>query len=87
LTFFEVKTSPSAFLNVQVKIRTEALSLVWMDDDHHLLVQRMLSLQAEGLNCRQIADRLNASGTTSWTGKSFYPELVQGQQRSGSDQN
>jgi hypothetical protein len=78
LTLFKVKNTPSAFLKVQVKIRTEALSLVWMDDDHHSLVQRMLSLQSEGLNCRQIADRLNSSGTTSWTGKMFYPELVFG---------
>jgi hypothetical protein len=49
-----------------------------MDDAHHLLIRRMLSLQSEGLNCRQIADRLNASGTTSFTGKNFYPELVFG---------
>lgn len=31
-----------------------------------------------GLNCRQIADKLNAEGVTSWNGKKFYPELVFG---------
>ncbi len=35
-------------------------------------------LKETGLNCRQIADKLNAEGVTSWNGKKFYPELVFG---------
>jgi hypothetical protein len=31
-----------------------------------------------GLNCRQITDKLNGEGVTSWGGKRFYPELVFG---------
>jgi hypothetical protein len=50
------KNCSSEFLKVQVKVRTGALSLVWMNNDHHLLVQHILSLQLEGLNCRQIVD-------------------------------
>jgi hypothetical protein len=30
------------------------------------------------LDCRQIADKLNAEGVASWNGKKFYPELVFG---------
>jgi hypothetical protein len=47
-----------------------------MDDEHQSLVQHMLSLQSEGLNCRQFSELLNASGATSWIGKKFYPELT-----------
>ncbi len=76
MTFFRVKTVPTSYLEVQFKVRTKALSLVWMDDEHQSLVQHMLSLQSEGINCRQFSELLNASGATSWTGKKFYPELI-----------
>jgi hypothetical protein len=42
------------------------------------LIDRILRLQKDGLNCRQIADHLNDLGVTSWGGKTFYPQLVFG---------
>ncbi len=78
LTFFEVQTQPSAYLRVQVKIETNALSLVHVDPAHQALIDRILVLQDSGLNCRQIAGYLNDLGVTSWGGKRFYPELVFG---------
>jgi len=78
LTFFKVKTSPSAYLCVQLIIETKALSVVYLDPAHQALIDRILRLQDDGLNSRQIADHLNDLGVTSWTGKRFYPELVFG---------
>ncbi|MBU3713081.1 MAG: hypothetical protein FGM21_15000 [Limnohabitans sp.] len=78
MTFFGVKFQPSANLCVQVRIETKALSLVYLDPVHQALIDRILRLQDDGLNCRQIAAYLNDEGVTSWTGKRFYPELVFG---------
>ena len=78
LTFFGVKAEPSAYLCVQVKIETKALSLVYLDPAHQALIDRILNLHQEGMSSRQIADHLNDLGVTSWTGKRFYPELVFG---------
>ena len=78
MTFFGVQTQPSAYLRVQVKIETKALSLVHIDPAHQALIDRILVLQKNGMNCRQIAAYLNDEGVTSWTGKRFYPELVFG---------
>ncbi len=78
LTFFRVQTQPSAYLRVQVKIKTKALSLGYLDTDHQALIERILGLQKDGMTCRQIASYLNDQGVTSWTGKRFYPELVFG---------
>lgn len=78
MTFFGVKISPSAYLCVQVKIETKALSLVHLDPVHQALIDRILGLQDGGMNCRQISEQLYAEGVTSWTGKRFYPELVFG---------
>ena len=52
--------------------------MVYLDPAHQALIDRILGLQDDGLNCRQIAAYLNAEGVTSWTGKRFYPELVFG---------
>jgi len=52
--------------------------LVSLDPAHQALIDRILRLQDDGLNCRQIAAYLNDEGVTSWTGKRFYPELVFG---------
>jgi hypothetical protein len=52
--------------------------LVYLDPAHQALIDRILRLQDDGLNCRQIAAYLNDEGVTSWTGKRFYPELVFG---------
>ena len=78
MTFFGVQTQPSAYLRVQVKIETKALSLVHVDPAHQALIDRILELKEGGMNCRQIAAYLNDEGVSSWTGKRFYPELVFG---------
>ena len=61
-----------------MEIKTKALSLVYLDPDHQNLIDRILKLNQDGLNCRKIADHLNGLGVTSWTGKRFYPELIFG---------
>ncbi len=61
-----------------MKIETKALSLVYLAPAHQALIDRILRLQDDGLNCRKIAVYLNDEGVTSWTGKRFYPELVFG---------
>jgi hypothetical protein len=52
--------------------------LVYLDPAHQALIDRILRLQDDGLNSRQIAAYLNDEGVTSWTGRRFYPELVFG---------
>ena len=52
--------------------------MVSLDPAHQALIDRILRLQDDGLNSRQIADYLNDEGVTSWTGKRFYQELVFG---------
>ncbi|TXI91724.1 MAG: hypothetical protein E6Q34_07030 [Burkholderiaceae bacterium] len=52
--------------------------MVHVDPDHQALIDRILGMQGDGMNCRQIAVYLNDEGVTSWTGKRFYPELVYG---------
>lgn len=59
-------------------METKALSFVYLDPDHQALIDRILRLQKNGMNSRQIAAYLNDEGVTSWTGKRFYPELVFG---------
>ena len=54
------------------------LSKTYLDPDHQALIDSILGLKDTGLNCRQIADKLNAEGVTSWNGKKFYSELVFG---------
>jgi hypothetical protein len=61
-----------------LEIKTKALSLVYLDSDHQNLIDRILKLQQDGLNSRQIADYLNDLKITSWTGKRFYSDLVFG---------
>ena len=78
MTFFGVGIEVNYYLCVQIKVKTKALSLVYLNPDHQALIDRILGLQNDGLNCRQIADYLNDEGVTSWTGKRFYPELVFG---------
>ena len=78
LTFFGVKTEINHYLCVQVKVKTKALSLVYLNPDHQALIDRIMGLHEGGLNSGQIAALLNQEGVTSWTGKQFYPELVFG---------
>lgn len=52
--------------------------MVQGDPAHQALIDRILGLKEEGMNCRQIAAYLNDEGVSSWTGKRFYPELVFG---------
>jgi hypothetical protein len=78
LTFFERKSEIFAYLCVQLKIETKTLAKTYLDPDHQALIDNILELKESGLNCRQIADKLNAEGITSWNGKKFYSELVFG---------
>jgi hypothetical protein len=78
LTFFGVKTEPSAYLCVQVKVKTKALSLVYLNPDHQDLIDRIMGLHAKGWIPKKISEHLNALGVNSWSGKQFYPELVFG---------
>lgn len=52
--------------------------MVHIDSVHQALIDRILGLQKDGMNCRQIAAYLIDEGVTSWSGKRFYPELVFG---------
>jgi phosphatidylserine/phosphatidylglycerophosphate/cardiolipin synthase-like enzyme len=61
-----------------VKIETKALSLGYLDPAHKALIDCIQKLHQDGLTSRQIADKLNDEGVTSWGGKLFYPELVFG---------
>ena len=52
--------------------------MIQLDTVHQAFIDRILELKEGGMNCRQIAAYLNDGRVTSWTGKSFYPELVFG---------
>ena len=45
---------------------------------YQALIDRILGLKEDGMNCSQIAAYLNEEGVSSWTGKRFYPELIFG---------
>lgn len=77
-TFEELKRSAEYHFCFRISIKTKALSLVYFDPAHQALIDRILGLKKDGLNCRQIAAYLNDQGVTSWTGKRFYSELVFG---------
>ena len=78
MTFFGRKSEISANLCVQIRIETKTLSKTYLDPDHQALIDNILGLKENGLNCRQIAEKLNDEGVTSWNGKRFYSELVFG---------
>ncbi|PIT72330.1 hypothetical protein B9Z42_12315 [Limnohabitans sp. B9-3] len=78
MTFFGVKTEPSVYLCVQVRVKTKALSLVYLNPDHQALIERIMRLYEKGWIPKKISEHLNALGVNSWTGKQFYPELVFG---------
>ena len=78
MTFFGVKTEINYYLCVQVKVKTKALSLVYLNPDHQALIDRIMGLHEKGWIPKRISEHLNALGVTSWTGKRFYPELVFG---------
>lgn len=50
--------------------------MVYLDSAHQALIDCILGLQKDGMNCSQIAAYLNAEGVNSWTEKRLYPELV-----------
>ena len=78
MTFFGVKAEVNYYLCVQVKVKTKALSLVYLNPDHQALIDRIMGLHAKGWIPKRISEHLNALGVNSWTGKRFYPELVFG---------
>lgn len=73
-----LKRSAKYHFCFRISIKTKALALVHVDPAHQALIDRILKLQSDGMNCRQIAAYLNDEGVTAWTGKRFYPELVFG---------
>jgi hypothetical protein len=78
LTFFGVKAEVNYYLSVHIKVKTKALSLVYLNPEHQALVDRIMRLHEKGWIPNRIAEHLNALGVNSWTGKQFYPELVFG---------
>jgi hypothetical protein len=78
LTFFGVKTEVNYYLCVQIKVRTKALSLVYLNPDHQDLIDRIMGLYKKGWIPKKISEHLNDLGVNSWSGKQFYPELVFG---------
>ena len=78
MTFFGVKVEVSYYLCVQIKVKTKALSLVYINPDHQALIDRIMGLHEKGWIPKKIAEHLNALGVNSWSGKQFYPELVFG---------
>ena len=78
MTFFGVKAEPSNYLSVHIKVKTKALSLVYLNPDHQALIDRIMRLHEKGWIPKKISEHLNALGVNSWSGKQFYPELVFG---------
>ena len=78
MTFFGVKTEVNYYLCVQIKVRTKALSLVYLNPDHQDLIDRIMGLYKKGWIPKKISEHLNDLGVNSWSGKQFYPELVFG---------
>jgi hypothetical protein len=78
LTFFGVKNEANYYLCVKIKVRTKALSLVYLNPDHQALIDRIMELHAKGWIPKRISEHLSALGVNSWSGKQFYPELVFG---------
>lgn len=78
MTFFGVKTEVNYYLYIQIKVKTKALSLVYLNPDHQALIDRIMRLHEKGWIPKKISEHLNALGVNSWSGKQFYPELVFG---------
>lgn len=78
MTFFGVKMEVDYYLCVQIKVKTKALSLVYLNPDHQALIDRIMRLHEKGWIPKKISEHLNALGVNSWSGKEFYPELVFG---------
>ena len=77
-TLFEAWNVATYVVAVKIEIKTKSLLPVVIDSAHQALIDRIVGMHVEGLDTRQISDRLNAEGVTSWTGKEFYPALVFG---------
>ena len=78
MTFFGVKAEVNYYLCVQTKVKTKALSLVYLNPDHQDFIDRIMALHENGWIPKRIAEHLNALGVNSWSGKQFYPELIFG---------
>ncbi len=63
---------------MNIEIKTKSLLPVVLDPAHQALIDRIVGLQAEGADTRQISDQLNAEGVLSARGKTYYPALVFG---------
>ena len=63
---------------VRIEIKSKSLLPVILDPMHRSLIDRILRMHGEGLDTRQISDRLNAEGVLSARGKTFYPAMVFG---------
>lgn len=65
-TFEELQRSAEYHFCLGISIRTMALSWVQVDPAHQALIDRILGLKEEDLNCHQIAAYLNNEGVSSW---------------------
>ncbi len=63
---------------VNIEIKTKSPLPVVLDPAHQALIDRIVGMNAEGLDTRKISDRLNAEGVLSARGKTYYPALVFG---------
>ncbi len=63
---------------VRIEIKTKSLFPVVLDPAHQALIDRIVGMNADGLDTRQISDRLNAEGVLSARGKTYYPAIVFG---------
>jgi len=77
LTLRGVQKSTSRKVNFVVEIKA-AIPAVPLSQEHQTFIDQIVALHEQGLTNRAIADHLNANGIRSWTGKSFYPQLVFG---------
>ena len=66
----------SVTLSFKAELRTRQLSLNILPEGREERHEVIHSLYESGLNDRQIADRLNASGMLTPKGLNYYPELV-----------
>ncbi len=75
-TLFDAWKVATHAIAVNIEIKTKSLLPVVLDPAHQALIDRIVGLNAEGLDTRKISDHLNAEGVLSARGKEFYPALV-----------
>ncbi len=77
-TLFDAWQVATHAVAVNIEIKTKSQLPVVLDPAHQALIDRILGMYSEGLDTRQISDRLNAKGVLSARGKTYYPAMVFG---------